>query len=238
MGIIYCYTNLQNGKQYIGQTINPEQRKKQHYSSAFNPNDKDYDAVIHRAFRKYGYENFEYKILAESIEDINILNLLENYYIQTLNTKIPFGYNVIDGGANASKPTSDETKEKLMRAKMELSEEEIIQIREAYARKESPKAYYDKHYKGQMHYNSFLNIWSGRKYKYIKPELIEKGRHTKLNADLVRQIRKERQETNISYQKLADKFGLSKATIADVVNYRTWKNVQLEPVSTILESEE
>ena len=165
MGIIYCYTNLQNGKQYIGQTINPEQRKKQHYSSAFNPNDKDYDAVIHRAFRKYGYENFEYKILAESIEDINILNLLENYYIQTLNTKIPFGYNVIDGGANASTPKSDETKDQLMRAKMELSEEEIIQIREAYARKESPKAYYDKHYKGQMHYNSFLNICQSRNVK-------------------------------------------------------------------------
>ena len=237
MGIIYCYTNLQNGKRYIGQTINPEQRKKQHYSSAFNPNDADYNAVIHKAFRKYGYENFEYRILAFDIEDLNILNLLEEYYIQSFNTKVPFGYNVLDGGLNASKPKSEITKEKLMRAKMELSEEEIIQIREAYSKKESPKRYYEQHYKDKMHYNSFLNIWSGRKYQYIKPELIEKGRHTKLNAELVKQIRKERQETNLSYQKLADKFNISKATIADVVNYRTWKEVQLEPVSTSLESE-
>lgn len=225
MGIIYCYTNLCNGKKYIGQTINPDQRKAQHYSSAFNPKDKDYEAILHKAFRKYGYENFEYKILAQDIEDINILNSLEIYYIKYFNTKVPFGYNILDGGANASKPKSEETKEKLMRARMELSEEEIIKIREAYSRKESPKEYYEKHYKDKMHYNSFLNIWSGRKYKYIKPELIETGRHTKLNAELVKQIRKERQETNLSYQKLADKYKISKATIADIINYRTWKEV-------------
>ena len=26
-------------------------------------------------------------------------------------------------------------------------------------------------------------------------------------------------------QKLADKYGISKSTIADIINYRTWKNV-------------
>ena len=76
MGIIYCYTNLKNNKKYIGQTINPEQRYKQHISSAFNPNDKDYEAVIHRAFRKYGYDSFVYEILAQDIDDINLLILI------------------------------------------------------------------------------------------------------------------------------------------------------------------
>ena len=82
MGIIYCYTNLINNKKYIGQTINPEQRYKQHLSSAFNPNDKEYDSLIHRAFRKHGFNNFQYSILIDDINHIDLLNNLERYYIK------------------------------------------------------------------------------------------------------------------------------------------------------------
>lgn len=225
MGIIYCYTNLINNKKYIGQTINPEQRKKQHYSSAFNKNDKDYNSIIHRAFRKYGYENFKYEILKDNIEDIDTLNILEEYYITLYNTKVPNGYNVLDGGLNAKKPHTEATKEKLMRSKMFLSEDEVIKIREAYSRKESPKQYFEKYYKDKMHYNSFLNIWSGRKYRYIRPDLIEEGRHTKLNKEIVKQIREDRDKNHLSYQQLANKYNISKSTIADIITFRTWKNV-------------
>ena len=57
------------------------------------------------------------------------------------------------------------------------------------------------------------------------PEVFQTGRHTKLTAEIVKQIRKDREENNISYDKLAEKYGVSKGTIADIIKYRTWKNV-------------
>ena len=76
MGIIYCYTNLINGKKYIGQTINPSQRYSAHKSTHLNEKDPEYDSLFHRALRKYGWDNFKYEVLNET-DDINLLNELE-----------------------------------------------------------------------------------------------------------------------------------------------------------------
>ena len=100
MGIIYCYTNIINQKKYIGQTINPEQRYAAHKSSAFNVSANDYNSIFHKAIRKYGYENFEYTILATT-EDSEALNLLEEFFIEKYNTLVPNGYNIESGGNNA-----------------------------------------------------------------------------------------------------------------------------------------
>lgn len=224
MGIIYCYTNKINGKKYIGQTINPEQRYKQHKSSAFNSNDEAYDLPLHRAFRKYGYDNFIYEVLQEA-ETIEELNGLEVYYIAHFNTKIPNGYNILDGGNNAPRPKTLETKIKMMKAMGKLTEEEVINLRIAYKNNESPTKIYNSLYKDRMHYNSFLNIWSGRKYKYIMPEAIQNGRHTKLTKEKVKLIREEYENNKITFKKLGEKYGVSKSTIADVINKRTWKDV-------------
>lgn len=224
MGIIYSYKNLINGKQYIGQTINPKQRYNQHKSSAFNKKDKEYNSPLHRAFRKYGYENFKYTVLAET-DDIDILNKLEIYFIKKYNTKIPNGYNIEEGGKNCKKPQTEEQKRKLMEAKAFLTKEEVIELRIAYQNNESPKKIYEEKYKDRLHYNSFLNIWSGRRYSSIMPEAINKGRHTKLTAEIVRKIREDKEKTNLSYQKLAEKYNISKSTISDIIKKRTWKNV-------------
>ena len=175
--------------------------------------------------RKYGLENFKYEILVKGIDDVDVLNGLETYYIQKLNSLIPNGYNIELGGKNCSKPKSLEQKEKLTWAQAKLTEEEIIELRKAYMNKESPKKIYDERYKNRLHYNSFLNIWSGRRYQNIMPEAIEKGRHTKMTQDKADEIRKIYSEEKISYQKLADKFNISKSTVADIINNRTWKKV-------------
>ena len=226
MGIIYCYTNLKNNKRYIGQTVNPESRYAAHKSAYKNPNNPEYDSLIHRAFRKYGYENFKYEVLAKDIYDINILNELEIYYINFYNSKIPNGYNVEDGGKNCSKPKTLEHKMKEIWGQAKLSESEIIELRKAYLNNESPTKIYNEKYKDKLHFNSFLNIWTGKRYGLIMPEVFNiRKKHTKLNADLVKQIREDREKNNTSYDNLAKKYGISKSTVADIIKKRTWKNV-------------
>jgi len=68
--------------------------------------------LLHRAFRKYGFENFDYEILSKDIDDIDLLNKLEIFYITKFNTKAPNGYNVESGGKNAPKPKTLEHKKK------------------------------------------------------------------------------------------------------------------------------
>ena len=226
MGIIYCFTNNINGKKYIGQSISKgNARYNNHKSSYKNPDDCEYESPLHRAFRKHGFENFTYEILAQDIESIDLLNQLEIQYIQQYNCQIPNGYNIEPGGKNCAKPKTIEHRKKEIWAQAKLTEEEVIELRKAYQRKESPTKIYKEKYEDIMHYNSFLNIWSGRRYALIMPEVFEKGRHTKLNAETVKLIRKDREETNLSYGKLAEKYGISKGTIADIINKRTWKDV-------------
>ena len=225
MGIIYCYTNKINGKKYVGQTINPEQRYNAHKSNYQNPNNTEYNSLIHRAFRKHGFDNFTYEILVKDIDDINVLNELEIYYIKKFNCQTPNGYNVEAGGKNSTKPKTLEHRKKEIWGQAKLTEEEVIELRKAYRDKKSPTEIYKKNYANRMHYNSFLNIWSGRRYALIMPEVFQNGRHTKLNAEIVKKIRKDRETTNLSYDKLAEKYGVSKGTIADIINKRTWKNV-------------
>lgn len=95
---IYCFTNLINNKQYIGQSIDILNRKNQHYYRYKNLNDTGYNMPIHLAFRKYGWNNFSFEILEEcSIEE---LDKKEIYWIKKKNTLSPNGYNVLPGGQN------------------------------------------------------------------------------------------------------------------------------------------
>lgn len=225
MGIIYCYTNKINGKKYIGQTINPQLRYNAHKSNYQNPNHTEYNSLIHKAFRKYGFNNFTYEVLVKDIDDINVLNELEIYYIKKFNCQTPNGYNVEAGGKNCTKPKTLEHRKKEIWGQAKLTEEEVIELRKAYRDKKSPTEIYNKKYKNRLHYNSFLNIWVGKRYSLIMPEVFQSGRHTKLTAETVKEIRKDREQTNLSYDKLAEKYEVSKGTIADIIKRRTWKDV-------------
>ena len=110
-GIIYKATNLINGKIYIGKTVKTLKiRKTKHKSAALN-NKTIYP--FYRAIRKYGFKNFEWKIIDYALTE-EILFEMEKYYIKKLKTKAPDGYNSTDGGEGMSGlKHTDETKRKL-----------------------------------------------------------------------------------------------------------------------------
>jgi len=93
-GIIYKATNKINGKIYIGQTVKSlDKRMKRHIRDT-----KRLNTYFSRALKKYGKENFEWKIIVEcnSLEE---LNKTEVEMIEKCNTfESENGYNTTSGG--------------------------------------------------------------------------------------------------------------------------------------------
>lgn len=96
---IYLIENTINGKKYIGQAVKLKKKLLSHLSNF----DKDYcdTIVLYKAFRKYGLESFNLKILDTFSEALSQttrdkLNNLEQYYIKQYNSLIPNGYNTTE----------------------------------------------------------------------------------------------------------------------------------------------
>ena len=119
--VIYCYTNLINGKKYVGQTKQTlKARHNNHMADSKNETRKgSYKNVFHTAIRKYGIENFSLEIL--SFADEYSLNLLEIYYIEKFDLlNRNKGYNIKTGGSNGN-PYAGQTEYELIEHKNKIS---------------------------------------------------------------------------------------------------------------------
>jgi group I intron endonuclease len=89
MGVIYCLT-FPSGKQYVGQT-------KQKISKRLSQHQKQNSCqAVHYAIQKY--KTYDCKILVEVSN--NELDEYETKFIKELNTIVPHGYNIREGGTN------------------------------------------------------------------------------------------------------------------------------------------
>ena len=97
MAYIYKITNLINQHSYIGKTehIDPIDRWKEHLREATK--ERNSHRALYKAIRKYGKENFSFKVLEETLEPEN----REQYYIQYYDT-YHNGYNETLGGDGAA----------------------------------------------------------------------------------------------------------------------------------------
>lgn len=220
MGIVYCYTNKINNKKYIGQTLWEKQRYNQH-KQCYE------DSVFHRAIQKYGFENFEYEILYTS-DNIEELNQQEQKFIKELNTLVPNGYNVDNGGRNNIHGEHKKDSKILMsEAKGALTEEEVKMLRLEYLNNGCPTELYKKYFSNKISsFQAFLNIWCGKRYTYIMPEVFElrKNKHTKLNKEKAHEIKELIKQGNLTYREIGELYGVSRSTIQDIQQGKTWKD--------------
>ena len=105
---IYSILNTQNGKRYIGQSVDIKKRIYAH----FRPNRRSKTA-IGRAVLKYGEESFKIEILKLCEKDS--LNRLEIFYVNKFNSLSPKGYNLVHGGSSRQS-ISDETRSRMSKS--------------------------------------------------------------------------------------------------------------------------
>ena len=127
MGVIYKVTNLINKKVYIGQTIDLEQRKRNHKSESYNQKSSGYKYAFHSAIRKYGWDNFVWEILEEVTDDLDEMNARERYYIALFNSYYE-GYNETFGGEGNR--IEKKTFQECCKSSKILNEEEIRDIQQ------------------------------------------------------------------------------------------------------------
>ena len=105
---IYKITNKINGKAYIGQSHNIEERWKQHKLRSFSLGYSEYNSCLHKAIRKYGLENFSFEVLEEcEPEQLNEREIYWIDYYQTFSSNLDKGYNQTAGGEGTTKWNKD-----------------------------------------------------------------------------------------------------------------------------------
>lgn len=123
--VIYKATNVLNKKSYIGKTERTfDIRLAEHIRDSKKENITSY---FHRALKKYGIDNFEFIILAET-DNLFELNNLEIEFISKLNTLKPNGYNITEGGTgvNTYRNLDSERLEEIIKKSSEKRKENYI----------------------------------------------------------------------------------------------------------------
>ena len=164
---IYKYENKINHKCYIGQSIDIERRQYNHKSSVYNDKANDYNSQFHQAVRKYGFDNFNYEIIATlSPEEYSkeLLDQMEKFFINYYNSYTN-GYNATPGGDE--NPNRSQIGSKNGRAL--LNEEDVRYIRECYNAHIPFKIVYEE-YKDKISKRGLQKVWWFDTWKNIYPE--------------------------------------------------------------------
>lgn len=184
---IYMWRNKINGHKYIGYSKNIERRWREHSTLPFNSDRKDdTNKAFYNAIRKYGVENFD-KIILEECEE-NDLKEKEKYYISLYDTYLSKAdYNETPGGDGIGQNSILKGEEHSHK----MTEKEVIFCRIQYKNGKRSRDIWNQYFQNTLSYNGFMNMWHGRTWKHVMPEVFQnnphKAKYTKKDRDVITQ---------------------------------------------------
>lgn len=154
---IYKITNKLNGKVYIGQSNNIERRFYEHQTKGESSR-----IPLDTEIKTIGKENFTYEIIEEC--EIDKLNEREAYWEVFYDSR-KTGYNKIKCGTTNLIGENNPNKK--------LTEQDIYFIRQCYNQHKKQQDVYEL-YKDKISFSYFQNLWQGRSWAHIMPEVFTK----------------------------------------------------------------
>lgn len=236
-GVIYSVINIENGKRYIGQTVNYKRRIKEHRRKLIkNKHENDH---LQRAWNKYGRNNFKFKII-EFVENLEELNRKEIYYISKFDS-FNGGYNLTTGGNscfkisedvrkklidshkgqkpwNTGKKRKEETIRKVIKGNSNITKIEGLEIYKKYKNKNKTQSDLANEYKmdqGTISKIVNCNHWTTRNLEPVDTE------HRKIKEEDEEDIYRKYKKEGKSQQEIADEYGVSRSPIKRIINKMT-----------------
>ena len=137
MGCIYLAWCEASQKGYVGFTFDLDRRKMGHKRDAEDGS----PLLFHNAIRKHGWDAFEWSILYEDDEesDREWMGWWERKFIKKLNTKMPNGYNMTDGGDGGAMEFSEDHRRKISEKSREYWSDEKNRRKQSFTLTGLPK---------------------------------------------------------------------------------------------------
>lgn len=217
---IYEIVNISNNKKYVGSAVDLYVRYKKHIND-LNANRHD-NYHLQRSYNKNGIDGFKFNIIEsyDSIENKKLLDR-EQFFIDKFRV-VETGYNIQPTAGNCF--GMKRIRESIIKSAQKrsginhhfygkkLSEEHRKKISESNSSEKN------------WNYGNKASSETRKKQSLAKIGMYvgEKNPSAKLTYKIADQIRSIYNKKNTSQRLLAKKFGVSKTTIADILNNRKW----------------